>query len=272
MDMRSVHDLMRLDGRSALVTGGAGHIGLAVCEALMELGAGVAVSDIDADACRKRCHALNQQMNGNGQTVPVCADLSKEEEIRKAVLEAASHFGGLDILVHSAAFVGTTSYPGWAVPFERQSLDAWNVAMGINLASAFVLSQAAAPYLKRSPGASIIFISSIYGLVGPDNRLYHGTGMVTPAAYSASKAGLIQLSRHLGTIFASENIRVNAVTAGGVDRNQPESFRGRYIDQTPLKRMAIEEDFKGAIAYLSSDLSAYVTGTNLIVDGGWTAL
>ena len=130
--------------------------------------------------------------------------------------------------------------------------------------------QVAKPYLDESKHASIIFIGSIYGLVGPDNRLYEGTDMVTPAAYAAAKGGLLQLSRYLGTILAS-GIRVNTITAGGVWRNQPGSFQKRYREKTPLGRMACEEDFKGAVAYLASDLSSYVTGTNLIVDGGWTA-
>ena len=141
--------------------------------------------------------------------------------------------------------------------------------MRVNLTSAFLLVQAARTYLKTSRSSSVIFIGSIYGLVGPDMRIYNGTEMANPAAYAASKGGLLQLARYLAAILAPD-VRVNTITAGGVKRGQPESFRKGYIDKTPLKRMATEEDFKGAAAYLASDLSAYVTGHNLVVDGGWT--
>ena len=107
-------------------------------------------------------------------------------------------------------------------------------------------------------------------MVGPDLRIYEGTGMGNAAAYAASKGGLLQLTRWLATTLAPR-VRVNAITPGGVWRQQPEAFRKRYIDRTPLGRMATEEDFKGAVAYLASDLSRYVTGQNLVVDGGWTA-
>ena len=115
----------------------------------------------------------------------------------------------------------------------------------------------------------MINVGSIYGMVGPDMRLYEGTTMGNPAAYAASKGGLLQFTRWLATILAPE-VRVNSITPGGVWRNQPEAFHERYKARTPLRRMAHEEDFKGAVAYLASDLSSYVTGHNLLVDGGWT--
>ena len=125
-----------------------------------------------------------------------------------------------------------------------------------------------APLLKESAGGCIINIASIYGSYGPDHSLYAGTEMGTPAAYAASKGGLIQLTRWLATTLGP-GVRVNTVSPGGVFRNQPEVFVQRYRERTPLARMATEDDFRGAIAYLASDLSAYVTGQNLAVDGGW---
>ena len=268
--MRTITELINLKERCAIVTGGAGHIGLVVCETLMELGATVSVLDINKTACEERCFELNKR-NYNAAAIPMPVDLSDEKETTRSILNAIEKMGGIDILVHSAAFVGTTKYPGWAVPFEHQTVKAWDEAMRVNLTSAFIMVQVAKSYLQESKGASIIFIGSIYGAVGPDNRLYEGTNMVTPAAYAASKGGLAQLSRYLGTILAPK-IRVNTIISGGVWRKQPESFHNRYREKTPMRRMAVEEDLKGAVAYLASDLSAYVTGTNLIVDGGWTAL
>lgn len=269
--MKTISELINLENSSAIVTGGAGHIGLAICETLMELGANVSVLDLNKKACEERCMDLNNR-NYNAIAIPISVDLSDEKQTRQSVLDSIKKMNGLDILIHSAAFVGTTDYPGWAVPFERQTVEAWDTAMRVNLTSAFTMVQVAKPYLEKSKGASIIFISSIYGLVGPDNRLYEGTDMVTPAAYAVSKGGLAQFARYLGAILAENKIRVNIITAGGVWREQAESFQRRYIERTPLRRMAYEEDIKGAVAYLASDLSSYVTGTNLVVDGGWTTL
>ena len=133
----------------------------------------------------------------------------------------------------------------------------------------FVLAQAAAPLLQRSPAASMLLIGSIYGVLAPQWSLYEGTAMCNPAAYNASKGGLIQMGRYLASTLAP--VRVNCISPGGVARGQAESFQARYVERTPLKRMAREEDFKGAVAYLAGDAAGYVTGQNLLVDGGWSA-
>ena len=132
----------------------------------------------------------------------------------------------------------------------------------------FHLCQGLTPLLKKVEGSSIVNIASIYGANGPDWSLYEDTNMSNPAAYGASKGGLIQLTRWLATTIAPE-VRVNSISPGGIFRNQPELFVKRYIEKTPLRRMASEDDFRGAIAFLASDMSKYVTGQNLIVDGGW---
>jgi NAD(P)-dependent dehydrogenase (short-subunit alcohol dehydrogenase family) len=267
--MKKISELISLNERAAVVTGGAGNIGRAIVETLLELGARVAVVDREADSCRTLCQSWNQQ-DYSGRAFPLPCDLALEAETRTMIHQAKELLGGLDILIHSAAFVGTTQFPGWAVPLEDQTLEAWNAALQVNLTSAFVLVQEARLCLSESSRGSIIFLGSIYGAVGPDPGLYEGTAMVTPAAYAASKGGLHQLTRYLAAQLGPR-IRVNTIVAGGVFRNQPDIFVNRYADRTPLKRMAVEEDFKGAVAYLAGDLSAYVTGTILAVDGGWTA-
>jgi NAD(P)-dependent dehydrogenase (short-subunit alcohol dehydrogenase family) len=175
---------------------------------------------------------------------------------------------GLNILVNNAAFVGASDLPGWGVPFEQQTIETWRRALEVNLTAVFDLCQGFTPLLKEAEGASIINIASIYGLNGPDWGLYEGTSMSNPAAYGASKGGLIQLTRWLATTIAPY-IRVNSISPGGVFRRQPESFLRRYKAKTPLGRMANEDDFRGVMAYLGSDMSSYVTGQNLIVDGGF---
>jgi len=263
--MRTISQLMDLRGRTALVAGGAGHLGRAACETLVELGARVAVLDRRAADARAAAAALPP-----GSAASFAADLADERSTRRAVRAAVRELGGLDILVHSAAFVGTSKRSGWAVPFERQTADAFDAALRVNLTSAFTLVQEAAPALARSGRGSVVFFSSIYGRIGPDSSLYKGTSMASPAGYGASKGGLGQLARHLATTLAPR-VRVNSISPGGVLRGHRKSFVSRYSRGTPLRRLAVEEDVKGAIAYLASDLSAYVTGHDLLVDGGRTA-
>jgi NAD(P)-dependent dehydrogenase (short-subunit alcohol dehydrogenase family) len=197
-------------------------------------------------------------------------DLEQQEQ--RAELMAWLKSGGesLNILINNAAFVGTSELQGWSVPFEEQSVETWRRALEVNLTAVFDLCQGFAPLLKMAEGASIINIGSIYGEYGPDWGMYAGTTMSNPAAYGASKGGLIQFTRWLATTIAP-NVRVNAISPGGIFRNQPEKLVQRYEARTPLRRMATEDDFRGAVAFLASDLSRYVTGQNLSVDGGWGA-
>lgn len=259
---------MSLDGRVALVTGGAGHVGRVIAGALAELGADIAVVDIPASQGAEVAAKL-------GESWPVKAhmfdcDFEQSAAVQALPKRAREKFGRIDIIVNCAAFVGTSGLEGWAVPFEQQSAATWRRAVEVNLTAPFLLVQAAAEDLAASGHGSVINISSIYGLSGPDWRLYEGTSLGNPAAYAASKGGLLQMTRWLATTMAPR-VRVNAIAPGGVFRETPEPFLGRYVARTPLARMAREDDIKGAAAYLASDLSAYVTGQCIAVDGGWTA-
>lgn len=264
--MTRLNSLMSLKGRRALITGGAGHIAVAMAETLAELGASLILVDRDAD----RLASLANELEGTWNTPVRClvCDLESETDRNRIVEAVFADELGLDILVNNAAFVGTTSLEGWAVPFEEQSLDTWRRAFEVNLTAAFHLSKGLLPLLRRSGHGSIVNIGSIYGEHGPDWSLYEGTTMANPAAYGASKGGLFQFTRWLATTIAPR-VRVNAISPGGVARGQPDSFVQKYASRTPLQRMAREDDFRGAIAYLSSDLSAFVTGQVLAVDGGW---
>ncbi len=266
--MKSLKDLMNLDGRVALITGGAGHIGSALGEALAELGASIVVLDLSESACELESRRI-QSAYGN-EVLPLALDLADERALYRARNMVLKEFGRLDILVNCAAMVNTTNRKGWIGPFKEQSPETWRLAFEVNLTAPFILVQSFADALEASGHGSIINVASIYGMVGPDMRLYEDTDLGNAAAYGASKGGLLQFTRWLATVMAPK-VRVNAITPGGVWRSHPEVFVKRYIERTPLKRMGMEEDFKGAAAYLASDLSAYVTGQNLIVDGGWTA-
>lgn len=256
--------LFDLTGRTALVTGGAGHLGRTFTETLLEQGARVALMDISENV-----HAVANGFDHTGEKVrSFKVDLELEETLRASFLEVISWSGGLDILVNNAAFVGTSALTGWNEPFEKQTTGTFRRCLEVNLTAVFTLCQLAAPHLKKSGHGSIINIASIYAIVGPDNRIYEGTSMNNASAYGASKAGVVQFTSWLATSLAPD-IRANVITPGGVARGQPASFVEQYNYRTPLGRMAKEEDFCGAIAYFASDASAYVTGHNLIVDGGW---
>lgn len=264
---RSIQALSSLESRVALIVGGAGHVGRVAAEAIRELGGAVVVLDRDQDRCDQVAADLTAK---GGAAVGLACDLADEAATRAAVRSAAAQWGRLDIVVHCAAYVGTTPVAGWATPFAEQSVQAWDMALRVSLTSAFVIAQEAATPLTASGHGAIVLVGSIYGSVGPDLALYAGTPMANPAGYGAAKGGLRQLGRYLSTVLAPA-VRVNLVSPGGIERGQPAVFQERYSARTPLKRMATEEDIKGAIAYLASDLSAYVTGQELLVDGGWTA-
>ena len=264
--MTTVKALMNLDGRTALITGAGGYLGTTMANTLAELGANL----ILVDRPGTDFYPLTQSFTVNESAKVACyhCDLELHEDRRELLGRIKREQSSLDILINNAAFVGTSGLQGWGVPFEQQTIETWRRAVEVNLTAPFHLCQELAPHLRQSAGASIINVGSIYGHVGPDLRLYEGTQMGNPAAYAASKGGLIQLTRWLSTTLAPI-IRVNAISPGGVFRNQPKSFVEQYEARTPLQRMATEDDFIGAISFLATDLSRYVTGQNLCVDGGW---
>jgi Dehydrogenases with different specificities (related to short-chain alcohol dehydrogenases) len=265
--MISVQQLMSLKGRTALITGGGGHIGLRIADALAELGCHIALIDLEKSDVKSAADAIAEKHQV--KTMALSLDLTDTPKVRETPAKAAATLGSLDILINCASFTGTAEREGWRVPFVEQGLEAWRDCLEVNLTACMVLSQAATPFLKQSGHGSIINIGSIYGFVAPDLRMYEGTAMQSVAAYAASKGGLLQLTRWLSTILAPE-VRVNCMSPGGVWRSQPEVFVERYSSRTPLKRMGNEDDFVGAIVFLASDLSSYVTGQHLAVDGGFS--
>lgn len=265
--VRTINQLMDLRGRRALITGATGGLGSVMANALAELGAELVLVDRHSSDFGMLKSDLDK-WQVKVRAIP--CDIEQESERRNLIRSIVDDGNGLSILINNAAFVGTSDLNGWAVPFEQQTLDTWRRALEVNLTAVFDFCQGLVPVLRRSPGANIVNISSIYGILGPDWRLYDDTGMGNPAAYSSSKGGLIQLTRWLSTTLAPD-VRVNSISPGGISRGQDKNFVARYNARTPLGRMATEEDFRGAIVYLTSDLSSYVTGQNLVVDGGWSA-
>lgn len=262
----TIEKLISLKGRRALITGAAGGLGKVMADTLAEIGADLVLVDrteLDlANLAETITHRWGVKVEYR------CCDLEQQSQRSELIGWLRGSGENLNILINNAAFVGTSELQGWGVPFEEQTVDTWRRALEVNLTAVFDLCQGLTPLLKAAEGANIINIASIYGMHGPDWGLYEGTSMSNPAAYGASKGGLIQFTRWLATTI-KPNVRVNAISPGGIFRNQPEEFVQRYEVRTPLGRMATEDDFRGAIAYLASDLSKYVTGQNLTVDGGW---
>lgn len=264
--MNHLKTLMDMTGRLALITGAAGGLGRIMSETLAEMGADLVLVDLPSQDLSSQKEQLT---NNYGITVYVVhCDLEDCKWREQMIEEVLGISQALDVLINNAAFVGTSSLEGWCEPFENQSVETWRRALEVNLTSAFHLCRDFAPALGRSVGGSIINIGSIYGEYGPDWTLYADTNMANAAAYGASKAGLIQFTRWLATTIAP-NTRANIISPGGILRGQPDTFITRYKQRTPLYRMASENDFRGAVAYLASDMSAYVTGQVLRVDGGW---
>lgn len=264
--MSTIKELMNLTGRRALITGATGGLGKVMADTLAELGADLVLVDRLESNFETLCTTLSERLGVNVDYY--YCDLELQEQRTELIEGLKSGGKGLNILINNAAFVGTSDLQGWAVPFEEQTVETWRRALEVNLTAIFELCQGLTPLLKAADGASIINIASIYGIYGPDWSLYEGTSMSNPAAYGVSKGGLIQFTRWLATTIAP-SVRVNAISPGGVFRNQPEAFVERYVEKTPLGRMATEDDFRGVVAYLVSDMSKYVTGQNIAVDGGW---
>jgi NAD(P)-dependent dehydrogenase (short-subunit alcohol dehydrogenase family) len=262
----TIKELMNLTGRRALITGATGGLGKVMADTLAELGADLVLVDRLESNFETLCTTLSERWGVNVDYY--YCDLELQEQRTELIAGLKSGVKGINILINNAAFVGTSDLQGWAVPFEEQTVETWRRALEVNLTAIFELCQGLTPLLKAADGASIINIASIYGIYGPDWSLYEGTSMSNPAAYGVSKGGLIQFTRWLATTIAP-SVRVNAISPGGVFRNQPEAFVERYVEKTPLGRMATEDDFRGVVAYLVSDMSKYVTGQNIAVDGGW---
>jgi NAD(P)-dependent dehydrogenase (short-subunit alcohol dehydrogenase family) len=259
-------ELANLEGRVLAITGAAGHLGRAVAKAVLESGGAVALVDRGGEPLDDAA----EQLTKLGPCEPFAVDLALDEDRAGLPARIGARFGRLDVLVNNAAFVGDSALQGWVVPFADQRIDTWRRALEVNLTAPFHLVQLLHPMLADSGRGAVVNVGSLYGVLGPDMSLYEGTSMGNPAAYAASKGGLVQLTRWLATTLAPD-IRVNCVSPGGIARGQPEAFVEKYVRRTPLGRMGIEEDLVGAVVYFASDLSRYVTGQNLMVDGGFTA-
>ena len=266
--------LFNLSDKTAIVTGGAGLLGQEFSSALISAGANVVIADLESELARKAASALDPS---GAKVLPVGVDIRLPAAVQELVAEALGVFGKIDILVNSAAIdpkFEPTHDEMHTSSFEDYPLDLWNDALSVNLTGMFLVTQAAVKPMVESGHGVIINICSTYGLVGPDQRIYMKEGEPTrykPVYYSVTKAAVLGFTRYLASYYAGKNIRVNALSPGGVYNHHDEEFVQRYSTRTILGRMAQKDEMNGALLFLASDASSYMTGANLIVDGGWTA-
>jgi 2-deoxy-D-gluconate 3-dehydrogenase len=272
-----IQEKFDLSGRVAVVTGGVGLLGKEFCRTLAEAGAAVAVVDLNAEAVKN----VAADLTANGyRAIGVATDITKPEAVHAMVETVLASFYRLDILVNSAGldpkFDADAAAKG-ILPgaFEEYSLDQWNAALSVNLTGTFLVTQACVKQMvAQGKKGSVINICSTYGLNGPDQRLYIKDGKrvaYKPVYYTVTKAGMLGFTKYLAAYYAGTEIRVNALTPGGVYNNHEEYFVENYSAKTILGRMAKKDEMNGALLFLASDASSYMTGNNVVVDGGWTS-
>jgi len=272
-----IQEKFDLTERVAVVTGGVGLLGAEFCRTLAEAGAAVAVVDLNGSASQ----AVADSLTTSGyKALALPTDITQPDSVNEAVEKVLSAFGRIDVLVNSAALdpkfdpeaVNKGITPG---AFEDYPLDLWNSALNVNLTGMFLMTQACVKLmLEQGKKGSIINICSTYGLNGPDQRIYVKEGQrvaYKPVYYTVTKAGVMGFTKYLAAYYAETEIRVNALTPGGVFNNHEDYFVKNYSAKTILGRMAQKDEMNGALLFLASDASSYMTGNNLVVDGGWTA-
>ncbi len=267
-------ELFSLQGKIALVTGATGLIGPHHCAALAEAGARIVVADLDEN----RCKQVVQALPGAGH-LAVGLDVTNPTtlvEVRNRVLQ---QFGRIDVLVNNAAVNDMFESPALAAEqsrFENYPLEMWLKSIEVNLTGVFLACRILGAPMAERGGGSIINIASTYGIVGPDQALYRNPdgeqAFFKSPAYPATKGAVLNFTRYLAAYWGAAGVRANTLSPGGVENGQDDWFIQNYAQRTPLGRMANPRDYKGALVFLAGDASAYMTGANLVVDGGWTAI
>lgn len=266
-------NIFSLEGKTALVTGALGLLGREHCRALASAGAKVAVCDIDAAACEEFAATLP------GHSIGCRLDVTDPGSVREALGHAEVTFGSVGILVNNAALNEKFEDPSQAPElsrFESFSLSMWKAALDVNITGVFLCAQIIGSKMAGRREGSIINIASTYGMVAPDQSIYRDRDgsqrFYKSPAYPTTKGAVISFTRFLAAYWGRMNVRVNALSPGGVENGQDAFFVENYASRTPLGRMACPSDYHGALIFLAGDASRYMTGANLVVDGGWTCL
>jgi NAD(P)-dependent dehydrogenase (short-subunit alcohol dehydrogenase family) len=267
----SIYKNFNLKNKTAVLTGSAGRLGNEFAHILCEAGANVILVDIDSKKNKKLEYILKKKFDN--KIISCDLDISNQNSVKELKKEILAKFGRIDILINNAFFNPSINQTQKTKKFETFPLEIWNKVIGVNLTGVFVCSQEIGSLMAKQKGGVIVNISSIYGLVGADQRIYGDSGLNSQPSYAATKGAIVNFTRYLASYWHGKNIRVNTLTLGGVlDKSyMKNSFIKKYSEKTILGRMANKNEYNGALLFLVSDASSYMTGANLIVDGGWTA-
>ena len=272
-----------LKDKTAIITGGTGLLGSVYTHSLLSLGASVIIIDKKIDKT-KFIKNLVKEYNLTKEIINkikfVKCDITNKKQIDKSFKKIRSNLKNLKVLINNASLVkqvGNDDLRDTYKPFLQMKQKDWEDFFSVDLTGTLLVTQKCIPFLRKNGGGSIINISSTYGILSPDQRIYESLSpknskqkIEKPIGYSISKSGVLNMTRFLATKFAEDKIRVNTLTLGGVYDNNPKSFVKSYSDKTPLRRMADKNEYAGPIIFLATDASSYMTGSNLVVDGGWS--
>lgn len=270
-----INDIFSVTDKVVVVTGGLGQLGRQFSLSLIDRGAKVAILDMQVDN-RNVTEIFGERCNEDNLTL-FQVDITKRDSIEKCLSQIKLKWGVPHALVNNAALDSPPGAPKEENgPFETYPESSWDKVMNVNVKGVFLCCQVLGRQMAIAGRGSIINICSIYGIVSPDQRIYEyrraeGAPFFKPVAYSASKSALLNMTRYLATYWAANNVRVNTLTFGGVFNNQDDQFLKNYCARVPMCRMAHEDEYNGAVIFMVSDASSYMTGSNLVIDGGWTA-
>lgn len=258
-----------MNGKVVVITGATGRLGRYYADILSELGAHTVLFDLDQKACEDYAGELAKKHG----TKPfgMALDISKKKSVFAAIDEVIKRYDRIDVLINNAAAQQLTVFEGKLHEFEEFPLEVWQSNLDVNLTGAFLCCQAVGKQMVKQNSGVILNIGSVYGVVGCDQRIYGSSGINSSIAYATTKSGILNFTRYLASYWQGKNIRVNCLSPGGVANNQAGEFLENYEYRTMLKRMANLDDLGSAVLYLVSDASRWVTGFNMVVDGGWTA-
>jgi NAD(P)-dependent dehydrogenase (short-subunit alcohol dehydrogenase family) len=244
--------------KTVVVTGGAGQLGSSICSHFDKLKNNTVMADLDIKICKKRINEL-----GLKNTTPIQLDVTNIDSIEAAFKQVVEKFGRIDVLINNAGI-------GVFTPFEDRTFEEFDKVMKVNLYGTFFCSKTALKYMEKQKSGAIVNIGSVYGIISSDPRIYEDSGRNNSEVYGASKAGIILMTKYLAVYVKSKNIRINCVSPGGIFNNQKDFFVKNYENRTPLGRMANEDEIAKVVLFLCSDDTSYITGQNIIVDGGFT--
>lgn len=266
MNIKKIFDL---SGRTVILTGAAGLLGSEYAKGLSQAGANVVLADLNLVKCKKLAKNLEHEFNVFPMAIKV--DVTDPKSINKMVSKVMKKFSRIDVLINNAIFAETGKIKGSKVSFENYPLTMWKKGLDVNLTGMFLSSQQIGKVMVKQKHGIIINISSIYGLVGPDQRIYGKSKITKSAMYAVTKGAVPNLTRYMASYWNRTGIRVNTLSLGGVEEDQDPTFKKNYSYKTTVGRMAKKDEYVGALLFLSSDASSYMTGSNLVIDGGWTA-